>query len=556
MKTDEREKIEDLKNRFTFLQEERKKREPDWKEVQTLVAPSVYNWDNPLEKIPQRPKRFTSRPTHFLKTLASGIIGYSISPNIVWMKLGFEDSKNTDLYGAKDWLEAVERILYAEFKRSNLYAQAKKFVDFSASYGHSVMLIDEQAIDDRLRFMTIKISEAYLDTNEYDEVDTVFRRFTMTLRNMASFFGEENLSESRKEDLKDKRKWNNEATVIHAVYPRQEFDEDAFGSKLMPYASVYLDEAQDHILLESGYGEFPYAVFIWDPIIGTAYGESPAIHALDDIRLLNKIDESRIKIAQLSSDPPLNIPNEMKGFENVVPHGYNYYITQGETISPINVGANYPISLDINQAIENRVKDWFHVDFFLMLQHEGGKTKTATEVMELQGEKAAVLSDLVVALNGALQQIIRRGFNILWRQRKIPPPPASLMESGAQLKVDFTGPLAQAQKKYHEAGGIAQSIQLAGAVGQIAPEALDVINFDQLLKTGLEGAGVSEKIINEDEDIEKIRQARAQAQAQAQQQQLALEQQKNILGNYNKLNEPVQPGSALEALSQQTGGGQ
>jgi hypothetical protein len=244
----------------------------------------------------------------------------------------------------------------------------------------------------------------------------------------------------------------------------------------------------------------------------------------------------------------------MRGHENVVPHGYNYYTAAGEMVSPVAVGANYPISLEINKAIEDRVKDWFHVDFFLMLQQDRGKAMTATEVMELQGEKAAVLSDLVVALNGALRQIITRSFSILFRKRMIPPPPEALRGSAARLKVDFTGPLAQAQKKYHEAGGIAQGLQIAGAVAQIAPAALDVINFDKLLKTGLEGAGVSQLIINEDEDVEKIRRARAEAQERARQQEMAMEQQKNILGNFNKLNEPVQPGSAIEEMGNRIGG--
>jgi hypothetical protein len=458
-----------------------------------------------------------------------------------------------DRYGVRDWLELAERLLYAEFRRSNLYQQVTKFVEYAATYGHAVMLIDEYRPDGRIRFMTVKISEAYLDTNEYNEVDTVFRYFSMSLRNLASFFGEEKLSEARREDLKDRKKWNTEITVIHAVYPRQDFDREEPGAKGKPWASVFIDEAEDRLLEESGYDEFPYAVFIWDQITGTAYGECPAIQALKDIVLLNKIDESRIKIAQLAADPPYNVPDAMRGRENVVPHGYNYYLSPNEILSPVTVGANYPINLEINTAIENRVKDWFHVDFFLMLQHEGGKTMTATEVMELQGEKAAVLSDLVVALNGALQQIIKRSFNILWRRRMIPPPPEALMGSGARLKVDFTGPLAQAQKKYHEAGGIAQGLQIASAVARMAPGALDVINFDQLLKSGLEGAGVSQLLINEEEDVAKIRQARAEAQERARQQEMAMEQQKNILGNFGKLNEPVKPGSAVEEMANQAG---
>jgi hypothetical protein len=180
---------------------------------------------------------------------------------------------------------------------------------------------------------------------------------------------------------------------------------------------------------------------------------------------------------------------------------------------------------------------------------------TATEVMELQGEKAAVLSDLVVNLNGALTRIIQRSFNILWRQQKIPRPPDAILEYGAKLKVDFIGPLAQAQKRHHETGGIAQGLQLVGMIAQVAPAALDVVDFDEAVKTGLEGVGASQLIIREDEDIEKIRQARAQAQAQALAEQRALEQQKNILGNFNKLNEPLKPGTALEAMGNQMAGG-
>ena len=110
-KEKDKELVEDLKSQLEYLKTVRAKRLDDWKDVQKYVAPSVFNWDNPSDKNPKRPKRFTSRPTNFLKTLRSGICGYSISPNISWQKLGFEDSRHIDEYGAKDWLEAVEKAL-------------------------------------------------------------------------------------------------------------------------------------------------------------------------------------------------------------------------------------------------------------------------------------------------------------------------------------------------------------------------------------------------------------------------------------------------------------
>ena len=429
-----------------------------------------------------------------------------------------------------------------------------RFIENASTYGHGVMLIDEQLSDNKMRFTNMNVNEIYLDVNEYDEVDTVFRRYNMTLKNAASFFGEDKLDKTLKLDLKDKKKWNNDVTIIHAVYRRKDFDGDSMSSKQMPYASVYIDESRDFLIKEGGYMEFPFAVFIWDPVTGTPYGESPAIYALADIQLLNIINEAKVKIVQMSAEPALNVPIEMRDLVNVVPRGYNYYSKKDEIITPINTGENYPITIDTEKEMENRVKDWFHVDFFLALMNERPANITATYVMELQGEKAAVLSDLVVNLNFALTKIIQRSFNLLWRQRKIPPPPVSLAGSGANLKVDFIGPLAQAQKKYHESAGIGQGISLIGAIANMSPETLDVIDFDETLKAGLEGMGFPQIAVREDKDIEELRQQRAQAQAQAEQQAQAMEQQKQLLGNYNKLNEPVKPGSAIDEMNKQMAG--
>jgi hypothetical protein len=553
---DEKEIVTDLKRRYERLKEERAKRLPDWKRVQRYVAPSVVNWDNPQDKVPKRPQRYTSRPTQFARTLRSGLIGYSISPNIVWQKLSFENSDHLDAYGVKDWLEEVERTLYAEFGRSNLYQQAGMFIDSAVNYGHGVMLIDEVLGENRLRFTSMKIQEVCLDIDEFDRPDTVFRRYTMKLRNAAEFFGEENLSAARRSDLERKDSLDNEITIIHAVYKRTEFDSESPDAKNMLYASVYIDESEDRILLESGYNEFPYAVFVWEPVTGTPYGESPAIHALDDIRILNKIDEAQLRVAQMAGSPAYNVPDSMRDSVNVVPNGYNYFKKPEEIISPINSGFNFPIAMEMYRHLEDRVKDWFNVDFFLALQRQRPANMTATYVMELQGEKAAVLSDLVVNLNSALEKIIQRSFNILWRQRKIPQPPAALNGSGAQLKVEFMGPLAQAQKKYHESAGISQSMSLIGAVSQIAgPSALDAVDFDRTLKRGLEGLGFPQDAIREDEDIQAMRRERAMQQAQLQQQAQAMEAQKALLGNYGKLNEPVKPGSAIDDMNKQMAGG-
>jgi len=129
------------------------------------------------------------------------------------------------------------------------------------------------------------------------------------------------------------------------------------------------------------------------------------------------------------------------------------------------------------------------------------------------------------------------------------------MGSGAQIKVDFMGPLAQAQKKFHESAGIQGGISLIGAIGNISAAALDVIDFDQTLKSGLEGLGFPQIAVREDDDVAKLREERAMQEQQQRQQAEAMEQQKQFMGNMDKLNQPVQPGSALDMMGKQMAGG-
>lgn len=544
--------LEELKSRFTQLETNRQRFIGRWQEAQQYVAASVYDWNN-LDAIPEAPKRFSSSPCNYLKILTSGLIGYSLSPHIIWFKLSMENKKLLNLYGVKDWLEQCEEILYSYFNKSNLYQNSTGFIEDSACIGHGVLMINDNLKNGSLRYSRMRPNELYLDSNEDGEVDTIYRKFLITLRNAVELFGLENLSETRQDDYKDVKKWNNQFEVLHAVYPRRDRDTGLPDSKNMPFASIYVDIGQDYIIMESGYEDFPYAVFLWNPIAGFAYGESPVMGAMTDIKALNVMEESRLKIAQMSAEPPLQASDSLRNI-SLVPRGITYK-KKDETIDVIRTGENYPITIDVVNQKKQEVKDWFNVDFFLMLQSQEGRQMTATEVMELQGEKAAVLSNLIVNLNVALSKIITRSFNILLKAGIMPPVPEALAENGGDLSIDFMGPLAQAQKKYHSMGGISSALQLVAPIIQLYPNSGDYIDGDELMKRALEGQGVPEAVIREDDDVKEIREQRAQAQAEAQAQAQQQQMLQNVMGNASQLNEPIRQGSVLSDLNEQLAGG-
>lgn len=543
--------LEEIKGRLDELKTTRQKFEGDWKDAQELIAPSVYSWSD-LDAIPSAPKRFSSEPCKYMQTLVSGLVGYSISPSINWFSLAFEEKEFTDMYGAKDWLEDCELALVSEFNRSNLYNVVSKFVTDAMVLGHGVMLIEEDKTTGKLRFTHQRANEIYLDINAYGDVDTVFREYHLTVRQAVQLFGEDNVSSQVREDYKDPKKRGNKITVIFAVYPREEYNEEIKDAKNMPYAAVYIDSTNSHVMQISGFNEFPYSVYEFKPVTGYAYSESISKDALPDVRFLNVAKETSLKIAQTAAEPPMKASGHLKQI-SVVPRGLTLLESANDVLEPIRTGDNYPITLEVIQDIKNTVKEWFNVDFFLMLEAAQNKQMTATEVMEKQGEKAAILSDLIVSLNSALGQIIKRSFNLLLRSGKIPEAPQDLMERKALLKVEYEGPLAQAQKKYYSTGTIQQSLQAAAPIIQIFPESMDYIDADLLMKKTLESTGMPQSVIREDRDVEELRKERARAQAQAMQQQMQMQQAQSIMQNANKLNEPVQQGSVLDQMNQQAG---
>ena len=549
---DTKKTLEDIKTHFELLKSKRTIHEAEWQDVCTYLGSRTFEWTGTKDEI-KRPMRHTGRPTEYLDKLVSGIMGYTISPNVTWLKLSLSNSEMLDYYGVKDWLEKTEKALYEEFNRNNLYSQAPVFITNAAMFGHGVMLIDEKQ-ENACRFMSVAEPEVYIATNEYGDIDTVFRFFSMTIKNIVSRFGKENVGEEIKKESEDVTGRQKEIKILHAVFPRDEYDTEKLDDKNMAYASFYIDLDNDAILEEGGYHELPYSIFIWEHLAQSAYGDSPARKAIPDMRLLNKAEEARLKLAQLVAEPPMNVPDAMRGHESVVPAGYNYYERPDMIMSPINIGANFPITLETVKDIEERVKDKFHVDFMLMLQAQQAQ-KTATEVIELQGEKAAMLSSLIVNQNKALSEIVKRTFSIMYRQNRLPEVPEMLRGSGAVLNIDFVGPLAQAQKRYHQTGGVQTSLVLAQPVIQMSPESLDYIDVDKLLINVLDTNGFPQSAIREEDDVQKMRQQRAQAQMQAMQAQMQMQQQAQLTQNYDKLNEPVQQGSPIAALSEQLQGG-
>jgi hypothetical protein len=214
-------------------------------------------------------------------------------------------------------------------------------------------------------------------------------------------------------------------------------------------------------------------------------------------------------------------------------------------VYPVHVPSDLPMELEYEQKIEQTIKEHFKIEFFLMLA-EAERSKTATEVMELAGEKAAVMGAIIHNLTEeCFDPLIDIVFNKEMRAGRLPEPPRILQ--GETYEVDYLGPLAQAQKKWLESQGITQGLGIALPMLEAFPESRDKINSDKAVELALSGVGFPQEAIRSDEEVEEIRALKAQLY----QQQLAMEQAGQIADAVPKLNKTTEKGSVLEKLEEQ-----
>jgi len=566
------EKAKKLCMELERLQTERSAFEKTWDEAQLLVSSVELSFnvtENGDTEGYKSPKRITNRPANYQETLTTGVYGYGVNPNIKWMKLGLADEKALKGYGVKDWLEEVEKAEYTEFDNSNMYTEMKIVIDQATIFGFGLMHVDEDLVNRKVHYQAVSVPEAYLDTNEYNEYETVFRRFFMTAENAVSKFGLDKMHHTIREqwfaDDNDSRRAR-KIEILHAVFRRKNRKGVSERNTEMPFACFYVDITNKHFIHESGYRSFPYAIFAWDRVGGKKYPISPAIKALNDVKLLNKTEDTRLTLAQMIAKNPIAMPETMRnaseifGKDNYIrPGAVVYYGPDDKTLpSGINMGNNYPITLEItNQQAEN-IKDWFFVDFFLMLQRQNLSQMTATAVQALQGEKAATMTNMIVNLKKALYVIVQRTYDIMGLQGRLSDIPTALRrpsgQEGTQMNFVFSSVLSQVQQSILRYQGTQQFLATAMPIAQLgsayppALAALDRFDFDVLLQNEARAAHVPETAIREDEDVQKIQEQRAQAMAAQQQQAQMMQAQESVAKNYGKLNEPPKPGSPAEAI--------
>jgi len=501
-----------LLSRFDRLQGQRENWETHWQEVADYMQPRKADVTKRRARGDKRMEQvFDSSPIQAVELLAASLHGMLTNPSTPWFTLRFKDEEIENDDEAKLWLEASTDAMYTAFNRSNFQQEIFELYHDLITFGTAAMFIEEDD-DDIIKFSTRHINEVFIAENDKGRIDTIYRKFKISARAAIQKFGE---AVSADVQTKAKKDPYEEIEILHAVYPRADFNPNKKDKANMPFESVYMEFKNGNELSVGGFREFPFVVPRYLKASNEIYGRSPAMTALPDVKMLNEMSKTTIKAAQKQVDPPLLVPDD--GFllpVRTVPGGLNFYRSgTRDRIEPLNIGANNPLGLNMEQQRRESIRAVFYVNQLMMQQ---GPQMTATEVIQRNEEKMRLLGPVLGRLQSELlKPLIDRVFAVLLRNNMLPAAPEFL--SGRDVEIEYVSPLAKAQKST-ELQSIMRAVEILGSLANVAP-VFDYVNFDNLVKHLADIVGVPQKILKTQSQVNAERQQQAQQQEQMQQMQ-------------------------------------
>ena len=531
-----------------------------WEDISRFVNPRRENIRSGSEYNLKGQRRgkdaYDGTPNSALGVWRDGMQGFLVSESLNWFRSEMDNPYLNDNDNVRTFLQDYDLGMYSAYRRGNYYAVQSEWFGDAGSIGTATLYTEEDIKEGKSVHTVVHPREVFIAENKYGEVDTEYRKFMMTARQMVQKFTYEKLSAKAKNDARNNP--HEESELIHAVFPNDEMVFGKMTNRGKPTRSVYIElklsglEGIGHLLRDSGYRIDPYAVWRFRKNSDEIYGYSPAADAIIEIFGLQQFGKTMMEAAQKSVDPSLNIPEEQRGQVRITPHGYNYYQDPKRVITPILTGINYPIGVEQQNRLRDLLEDKYRVNYFQMLTRmsAGKQRKTAEEIIAMKSEVAVLLGPQVDRL---YNEGIKKHFDIVSdiedRAGRLPNPddynlPDEFYEGG-RININLTGPLAQAQRRLFRMQPIQNTLnELAPAAAVLGPEIMDVVNKDELSEMIVEAGAFPQKAINSREERKRIREQRAADAAAAQQKQDLLEAAK-VAPNLGK---SVEKDSILEKV--------
>lgn len=525
-----------LEKRLGSLENERGTYDPTYRDLSDYLAPGHARFLTNDRNQGQRRDRkiYDDTGGEAVRVLQAGLMSYGTSPARDWFQLAIADKDLSQSHVVKMWLQDAAQAIRDAFNRSNVYQVLPHIYRSEAVFGTACAILSEDEEED-IHLYPVTVGQFVLAQDHRWKVNTMFRKFEMTVEQVVERWGIENVSDRVHKMYSMEHNYDAPVTVVHAIEPRKVRDEDSDTADNMPFLSCYFEMGcdGDKVLGISGFEDFPVLAPRWDLDGGDVYGFGPGRMALGAIKGLQHMQYSMAVAVDKGLDPPQVFPTALKGQEVDTNPGGRIYFDAVTPHSGVRSLYESPFQLEpMQMAIDDRrrqIRRFFHADLFQMLDALSDTTeRTKYELQVRREETLQLLGPVYTRQTEELHRpLVEQTFRILQRRGKIPPHPPEM--DGQFVGVEFVSILAQAAKSV----GMTSMQTYAIALGQIAAlgngkeQILDRLDEDAYADEIAAMSGVDLRVVRSLDSANELRQAR-NAAMQAKEQQAAMAEQAKI----------------------------
>jgi hypothetical protein len=441
--------------------------------------------------------------------MTSGIFSYLMPVGVKWFDLKPREERFlSDMTIARRASKATQSV-HSAIWRSNF--QREMFSNIRSLCVFGTGCISVELVGTELVFRNYHIADIFFEENSKGQIDTVFRRFFWTARQMVQEFGLDAVSKEVKKAYEAKN-FADKFECVHCVYPREDYDTNKADYRGMPFVSEYYEIQSEKKIKEGGFRRNPYRIGRFDQSPDELMGRSPAMDALPDIKMLNKMRYTFVMGSELQALPPILMEDDSVITQPVIgPLSNLYYRAGASKPEPMRIGVNAQLTDQLIQQERKNVSDMFFNDLFNALAEY--HNMTAYEASQRVEEKLVMLAPPIIGLQkGQFDPLIMDCYQLLVEGKQIEP-------IGVNVDITYQGRLALAMSNM-QTSAIELTIAKWSPYQQFYP-VLDNMDMDKAFRVSAINIGVPADVLRDEQDVEESRAEAKQVRQAAQMAEIA-----------------------------------
>ena len=490
----------------------RKQEESAWSDIARIIRPDDQNFSGMDNTQPPNDDVWDSTPLYAHDDFVGGLFGESVNPAERWMEFTVEDQELAKWGPVQSWLWGEATRIYASLSPaiSTFYSEATSWFADGGAFGNGFIYQEEAPSMDRIVDQAMPLGQIYIDVDFAGQMNTLSRQFFLSGRQKKARF------KDYAGECDEKRRYK----LTHLVEPNPDWKPGKLGTAGMAFTSTYVSEDDRDFEVKGGYYELPYHGLFWNTQAGRVWARGPGHLARADMNMNNEMSRSLLVDAQFSAEPIILTRDDKLTAAQIRPRAIlsGYINEQGKQLMQFaQRGENSLRAEDKLKQVRDQIREAFLFSLWAIVNRP---QMTASEFMGWKEEKFRRLGPQLVRVHRGLASFVARRWRILQRAGQTAPPPEEL--AGKPIAIEMVSPLAKAQKA---ATGrsvlqwIGSLSDMAAATGRV--EVLDNINFDGSARVLHDAMVGNPDVINDQNMVAQMRQARAQLQAQAMQMEQA-----------------------------------